>query len=71
MDLCKWVSVTHFTHPPFPHTTPSAFLHQPEWQAYDQMREELLHNRCFATLFYKALLQMGYEIFSVFSDFLL
>ena len=48
---------THFTHPPSPRTTSSAFPHQPEWQAFEQMRENQPHNGCFATLFYKALVQ--------------
>ena len=46
---------THFTHPPSPRTTSSAFPHQPEWQAYEQMRENQLHNLRFTTLFRKAL----------------
>ena len=45
----------HFTHPPSPRTTSSAFPHQPEWQAYEQMRENQLHNLQFPTLFYKPL----------------
>ena len=55
MDLCKWIQRLHFTHLPSPHITPSAFPHQPERQAYEQMREELFHNGRFTTLFCKAL----------------
>ena len=53
MDPCKCIQRLHFTHPPSPHITPSAVPHQLERQAYEQMREELLHNGCFAALFYK------------------
>ena len=55
MDLCKLIQRLHFTHQPSPHTTPSAFPHQPEWQAYEQMRAIQPHNGGFVTLFYKAL----------------
>ena len=60
MDPCKWIQRLQFTHPPSPHTTPSTFPHQPEWQAYEQMRENQLHNLRFTTLFYKALVEMEF-----------
>ena len=46
---------THFTHPTSPRAISSDFPHQPEWQAYEQLKEKQLHNGRFMTLFYKTL----------------
>ena len=44
MDPWKWLEEVHFTHPPSPHTTSPAFPHQAERQAYEEMKENQLHN---------------------------